>query len=529
MKRKILYIIIGVTALSLHSCFKDKGNYDYLELTPVTIDLGNNGFLDAKRSETLQITPKLFYSGDTVSADNPKAGNDFSFVWYCNDEEIATTPVLDYPVKDLKGHRPYVKLKLANNSDGTIFLKGFYVSIIAEFQTGWITLTKQDGRSIISYINPDSYEIIPDFYTSFTGEELGPNAIEIKEHWSQDLAGIPGNVLVIRNDPDGNIDLDGSDLSPMYNTNNFFVGNLLPADFRPKSEIYLWNYSFMLDDNGNVYARKYENNRLLQSGVYTNSPYFVGDTKFDRIGPDKFMTDMGIFYDGAKGCLYLALGNSGRVLPLVITGAMGMMPTDYTKTDAMDKKLAYIGNLRQGKGTSTYFLIYKDDDGQYWRQMIQVMDQMMTCMAMLYVDMIPNPMGPPEWMSDLVIGGTENINDETIFCMLERTFGSGQMFYSGGAGNRTLYYYHVPSNASTEYYTFDSPIKTISDNLIFLPPTTHTLLMVGLENGEFHFIGITPDDHTGAKADRHKKTVTLGQGVPISGIYKQGWGYTNMQ
>lgn len=516
MKRNITYIAAALLALMLYSCFKDNGNYDYNQLDRIGIDVGNNGFLSMKRSQTLDIVPQMTYLGKTVGAD--QTGNDFTFVWYCNDEEIAQGPALSYPVKDLEGARPYVKLKTTYNKDRSTFLKGFYVDIIAEYQAGWVILTRKDGRSILSYIYPDTYQSYPDFYTDLTGEELGPNATEIKEHWG-DLTGAPGNILVLRNDPAGNIDLDGGLLTPMYNTNSFFVGNRPPEDFRPRGEYYMWNYSFILDDNGNVYARKYANKSYIQSGVYTNSPmYFPNGISFDYAWPEKYFTDLVVFYDATKGCLYMALGNSGLVLPLVISSFMGPPPATYTRINAMDKQLVYMGNIRLGKGTAKYCLIYKDSESRYWRQQIQAMDQQRTTMTMLDTSMNP----------EVVMDGSANMSDESVFYQLNRT--ANQMFYSGGAGNRTLYLYEHMANRSTVYYTFDSPIRTITDNLVFLPPSTHTILMVGLENGEFHFIGITPDDIAASEQSaRLKHKVALGQGVPVSTIYKCGFGYTQMQ
>src|SRR5690606_27928462 len=153
----------------------------------------------------------------------------------------------------------------------------------------------------------DKYTITADFYTNLAEEELGPNAIEVKEHWmSGSNLTATGNVLVIRNDVGGNIELDGTNLSPMYKTNSFFLGNQVPDDFRPKGEFYMWDFSMMLDDRGRIYTRKHENSSFSQSGVYPNKPMHIpGGVHFHKGWSGTFLSGQVILYDKENGALYL--------------------------------------------------------------------------------------------------------------------------------------------------------------------------------------------------------------------------------
>src|SRR5690606_40700366 len=87
--------------LLITSCYKDKGNYDYSEVGKVIIDLGNNGFIGPRSTDTLNIDAKLIYRGDTLLAS--ESGDMFDFVWFSNDTEISTDPVLHFPVRELIG------------------------------------------------------------------------------------------------------------------------------------------------------------------------------------------------------------------------------------------------------------------------------------------------------------------------------------------------------------------------------------------------------------------------------------------
>jgi|GEM_PF-1698362 hypothetical protein len=500
-------LIIGLMILSA-SCYKDKGNYTYEELNKVTIVFAHGEFLSPRAADTLHIEPKLIYRGDTIMAST--VADEFNFTWYCNNVEISTGPVLDYAVRDLTGIRPYVKLKLVNKNDESTFLAGFFCDIIPAYLYGWIVVTKKDNRSIISFIDPTTYEVTADFYTTMSGEELGPNVVEVKEHW---MAGSgltnPGNVLIIRNDAAGNIELDGTNLNPIYNTNNFFLGNTLPEDFRPRGEFYMWDYSMMLDDNGNIYTRKHVNNAFSQSGVYPNKPMFIPNgVKFDKGWSGTYLSGQTILYDKTKGQLWLG-SDRGLVLPVVYMPGPPI-PPGTTLIDAMDKELVYVGKLQQGRFTSSYYLIFFDGS-QHYVQKIMVIDQFYTVQAV--------------FMGEMPFGAG-NANAQSVFCQLPRI--ESYMFYSGGSDNKTLYLYEHGPGISSEYYTFDSPIKTITQSQSeVMGVQTHDQLMVGLENGDLYILGIL-SDHITDPSKRLIKKIELNQGVPVTTMYKVGFGFTQM-
>lgn len=507
MKQTKLYSLIVVLCL-LASCYKDKGNYTYDELNKVMIIFEGGRFLSPRASDTLHIQPQLIYRGDTVLSST--LAETFSFTWYCNDEQISTGPVLDYPVRDLKGLRPYVKVKVINKHDESTFLDGFYVDAIPAYLTGWVVLTKTDNRSIISFIDPVTFEVTADFYTTISGNELGPDAVEVKEHW---MAGSgltnPGNILIVRHDADGNIELDGTKLSPLYNTNNFFLGNTLPTDFRPRGEFYMWDYSMMLDDNGNIYTRKHVNSAFSQSGVYPNKPMFIPNgVKFDKGWTGTYLSGQTILYDKTKGQLFLG-SDRGLVLPVNYMPGPPV-PPGTTLINAMDKELVYVGRLQQGRFTSSYYLVFFNGT-QHYVQKIMVIDQFYTIQAL--------------FMSETAFG-TGTANTESVFCQLPRI--DNYLFYSGGSGNKTLYLYEQGPARTSEYFSFDSPIRTItaSQNQI-MGVHTHDQLMVGLENGDMYILGIL-SDQMADPSRRLIKKIELGEGVPVSSMYKMGFGFTQM-
>src|SRR6478735_12791738 len=109
MKHTTIYsLLFGLFLLS--SCYKDKGNYDYAELNKVTILFdGDADYIKPRAADTLHIDPWLIYRGDTLRAS--RLTETFAFTWYCNNEQISSSPVLHYPVRNLTGIKPYLKLK----------------------------------------------------------------------------------------------------------------------------------------------------------------------------------------------------------------------------------------------------------------------------------------------------------------------------------------------------------------------------------------------------------------------------------
>lgn len=508
MKQTTIYsLLFGLFLVS--SCYKDKGNYDYAELNKVTILFdADNGYIKPRAADTLHMDPRLIYRGDTLRAS--ALTEIFTFTWYCNDEQIGSSPVLDYPVRNLTGVKPYLKLKVVNKSDESTFLAGMTVEPIPAYLTGWVVLTKKNNRTLISFIDPITFDVNADFYTTVSQKELGANAVAVKEIWAGTAITKPGNILIVRSDAGGNIELDGITLNPISNTNNLFLGGTLPADFRPHGEFYMWDYTVMLDDNGYIYVRKHVDNSLTQSGVYPNKPMFIpGGVKFDKGWDGTFLSGQTLLYDKTQGKLFLASDNGGAVLPVNYMPGPPI-PPGTTLINAMDKELVYVGRLQQGRFTSSYYLIFFDGT-KYYEQKVMIIDQRFTVSAL--------------FMGEVAFGaGTANA--QSIFCQLPRI--DNYMFYSGGSGNKTLYLHEQGPGMSSEYFTFNSPIKTIAaaqNNIMGV--NTHDQLMVALENGDVYILGIL-SEQIADPSKRLIKKIELNQGVPVSAMYKTGFGYYQM-
>ena len=181
-----------------------------------------------------------------------------------------------------------------------------------------------------------------------------------------------------------------------------------------------------------------------------------------------------------------------------------------TLIDAMDKEMVYVGPLKQGRFTTSYYLIFYNGT-QHYVQKLMIIDQFHTVQAVF--------MGEASF-------GAGTANAQSVFCQLPRI--ENYMFYSGGSDNKTLYLYEHGPNRSSEYYSFESPIKTItaSQNQL-MGVFTNDQVMVGLENGDVYILGILSDE-IADPARRLKKKIVLDKGVPVSSMYKMGFGFNQM-
>ena len=82
--KRILNMITGLSllgAMTLTSCYDDKGNYDYHELDKVEIDTADLGIQSAyviSRYDKLEIEPNIYFNGKLVNDDNTAP---LDYVW----------------------------------------------------------------------------------------------------------------------------------------------------------------------------------------------------------------------------------------------------------------------------------------------------------------------------------------------------------------------------------------------------------------------------------------------------------------
>jgi hypothetical protein len=166
------HYIIAVLLIVLTACYKDKGNYDYVELKPPVLSNFDSSYI-AYAGDSLIIAPVITLPGGKT---------DFSCNWSIMIPEEARSA--DYEGKSLRivyglGARNYTgTLVVTDNSNEMKYFYNFTIIGRTAFTTGIVVLSEAAGGAKLSFVKPDG-SIQPNIYEGINGEALGTGALQI--------------------------------------------------------------------------------------------------------------------------------------------------------------------------------------------------------------------------------------------------------------------------------------------------------------------------------------------------------------
>lgn len=166
--KRILFILLIVFT----SCFKDKGNYDYTDLSaPVVANF--DSVYTVFTGDSLVISPVVTLPGGK---------KDMTCTWKINIPEQARSD--DYEGPELRilfglGASTYSALfTVTDNSTGMKYFYKFSIAGKTAFTTGTIVLSDDAGGAKLSFIKPDG-TVQPDLYQAINKEPLGTGAMQL--------------------------------------------------------------------------------------------------------------------------------------------------------------------------------------------------------------------------------------------------------------------------------------------------------------------------------------------------------------
>lgn len=133
-------ILLISTFITFFSCYEDKGNYDYVDINVVSINIGEKDsvFHKISKVDTLRISPDLSATMD------PNINNDtvrYSFQWSLGEQY--TSKNLVYPV-DLSSRDYEVELAVTDNVTKLVTIAKWTVIVTDLYQKGYIILTENE-------------------------------------------------------------------------------------------------------------------------------------------------------------------------------------------------------------------------------------------------------------------------------------------------------------------------------------------------------------------------------------------------
>lgn len=228
---KKIYLFILCLSAVIAGCYKDKGNYDYVDV-PAPVMSGLDSVYHVMSGDSLIVAPHITL----------KSGpNDYSCEWKINIPERATTD--DYFTRDLRivyglgAARYNVLLKVTDNNTGQKYFYDFVISGQTAFTRGMLVVSGDAGSTSLSFIKPDG-GLQADIYEAINKVVLpgGPRQIvqvrnqfymnQITQYWLT-FGGNEGAVLIDANTLGQVRTLKENFYQPMAATQaNYFLRNL---------------------------------------------------------------------------------------------------------------------------------------------------------------------------------------------------------------------------------------------------------------------------------------------------------------
>ncbi|QHS62012.1 PKD-like family lipoprotein [Chitinophaga agri] len=288
MKRSFLYILIVVLIPVLSSCFKDKGNYDYIDLgEPVVTNLDT--VYNVFTGDSLIIEPKITLpNGRTAVSCHWKI--EIPLEARSEDHDGLSLRIL----YGLGANRYSATLTVRDEELGVNYYYGFVINGKTQFSVGTIVLSDEGGQAKLSFVKPDG-SVQPDLYQSINGESLGTNPKQLIPLRNQFYMNVTfAYWIVCGNGTNPAVKINSNDLKKMqYLKENFYEepGALTPDYFHTLTD---GTTTAILD--GKMYVGTTETAPFGTYYGYFSSPV-PGEYK---LAPDLLYssTDKGLYYLG---------------------------------------------------------------------------------------------------------------------------------------------------------------------------------------------------------------------------------------
>lgn len=135
------FIVSAIVPAVISGCFRDLGNYDYIEVNEAVIsDKGFESPYDVRTNvDILKIEPEISFTTD------PEGTGDYSYEWVAVGQNflrgqrfvIGTEKDLYYPVK-LQAEEYILYLKVRDNGTGIVFSKDVGLNVRSTYSLGWL-------------------------------------------------------------------------------------------------------------------------------------------------------------------------------------------------------------------------------------------------------------------------------------------------------------------------------------------------------------------------------------------------------
>lgn len=501
MKNMITKILSAGLVVSLVSgCIKDKGNYEYNYGNAVTIRYATYSYT-AFLKDTIKVYPVRTWS-------NPNDTTEFEHAWFINGKQVSDEPILKYVGQELGQFSAYYYMK--DKRSGIRFPAASQVNlnVTSPYGAGWGILYEKDGESELAHVRVtgNDYFDYTGLYKSFNdGESMGSDPVKIRDYYVTGGRGM----YVLQNGGQGPIELDANTLKKKLVAKNVFTQGP-PTDFKPVDIGFFPTTDFMVNHDGNVYARVLPQNALPYAIPWVSTPlYITGGLKVGDIWDTwTTMSGWGILYEKTGNRLLRLrtyVPNMGNPAIAIDTFPVPEVPypANYSSLQRMGNwQYVWGGTFNDGWNFMDGALILRspDDNNLYWQTFEFNSDG-------VFPKITPGTRIPFQ--------GNSVVTAQSKFTAVKPR---DYLFFTGGSNNNELWYYDTRTGAPVvKYVTTPSKITVITAH------DNGNSIAVGLEDGTFIVYDISNQVIVdGVSKELHRLT---GLGKVVDIIVKGG--YTN--
>ncbi len=168
--RKLVYILVAMSSLYLYSCFKDLGNYDYIEIQELEFTIPQDTTVEEDETywfrvvagvDTLIIEPEIeqnigvFNAAEWDMAWNQDSDNNGNYITRSTDINL----VYPVPLETVTGSYS-ISLVLIHKETGVRYFRTFSYSVSNAFSSGFLLLTEDNNNigqlDMVSFVGGDT-------------------------------------------------------------------------------------------------------------------------------------------------------------------------------------------------------------------------------------------------------------------------------------------------------------------------------------------------------------------------------------
>lgn len=279
--KKVLFYILSILALS--SCYKDKGNYDYVDINVVAIN-GIDSSYTVDYGSIFSLKPDLSFT-----KDDGKDTSAYSYLWLASAAGNGLTSQLDTLAmsRDLEERitlpsgKYDIFYRVRDKNTGVTYSKRFLIAVVTSVYEGWLLLSEVNNSSRLDMLSKGvaGYKAIYDLPGTI-GADITLSGLPVNVKFARLNSTTAGHTIYVSTTA-GTHRLDGETLKWKSSLQADFFSDLAPAFAADRITQAVSGYEYLHGNDNNMYYYQYTYS--IYFGLPVNVMY--GQTSPFKVAP----------------------------------------------------------------------------------------------------------------------------------------------------------------------------------------------------------------------------------------------------